>query len=161
MGAWTRDHLQKIIKENNKCFKQMKLNGADFTGMDLEKADFRSASLPFAIFDNANCKFANFENAELTLTRWNGANLHRANLKDATLSDADMSLVTDFFGVTITLECRSFQGLRLPPGFWYGWLYYAGGLMVPPSEEVKEKLMLVMGPERYKVLREQYANRRM
>jgi len=161
MAAWTREHLEKIAKENRKCFKGLKLHSANFSGMDLEKADFRGASLAYANFSGANCKFANFESANLTFTKWDDGNLHRANLKEAILSDADMSKVSDFFGVTITMECSSFQGLKLPEGFWWGWVYYAAGLMEPPSEEAKEKLLLAMGIETYKVLREQYANRRL
>lgn len=159
MAEWTRAQLEEICK-NGKKFKSMKLHGADFSGMDLEKADFRSASCAYANFTNTNCKMLNAEGANLTLTQWSGSNLHRANLKDAITQGADFRGVKDFMGVTITLECRTWKDVKLDPGMWYGWLYY-GLLMEPPTEADKEKLLICLGPEHYKVLRELYANRRM
>jgi hypothetical protein len=162
---WTREQLEAICNEGKKNnrpaqFRGLKLHGVDFSGMDLEKADFRSAACPYANFENTNCKMLNAEGANFTMTKWAGSNLHRANLKDATLSDADMRGVKDFFGVTITLECRTWQGVKLDPGFWYGWLFY-GLLMEPPTEELKEKLQLFFGEERFTTLKNLYAHRRM
>lgn len=156
---WTREQLEDILKRG-KNFRGMKLYGADFTGMDLEKADFRSASCPYANFSSTNCRFTDFEGANLTCTNWNGSTLHRTNLKDATLCDADMSEAKDFYGVTITMECRCFKGLKLKAGHWWGFLFY-GLLMEPPTTEAKDKLILCFGEERYTTLKNLYANRRM
>ncbi|SRR6266436_5815532 len=159
MSGWTREQLEDICK-NGKKFRGLKLHGADFSGMDLEKADFRSASCPYANFTDTNCRFINLETANLTLTTWDGADLHRANMKDAILCDADMSKVKDFFGVTVTMECRTWKGLKLSPGHWWGFLYY-GLLMVPPSDEVRDRLTVCMGEEVYRTLKELYSTRRM
>lgn len=158
-ASWTRAQLEEI-NNNGKKFRGLKFPGIDFSGMDLSKADFRSASCPYANFDNCNCTMINAEGANFTMSKWNGANLHRANLKDATLCDADMSGVTDFFGATLTMECRTWKGLKLSPGFWYGFLFY-GLLMKPPTEEAKEKLELFFGPEHYKTLYDLYVTRQM
>lgn len=158
-NVWTRAQLEEICR-NGKKFRGLKFPGVDFSGLDLSKADFRSASCSYCNFDNTNCKQMNAEGANFTMTRWNGANLHRANLKDATLCDADMTGVTDFFGITMTMECRTWKGLKLSPGFWYGFLYY-GLLMEAPTPEAKEKLELLIGPERFKVLYDLYATRQM
>lgn len=159
MPGWTREQLEEICRTTKK-FKGLKLHGADFSGMDLEKADFRSASCPYANFSNTNCRMINAEGANFMMTTWKGSDLHRANLKDAQLCEADLRGVKDFFGVTITLECRTWKGVKLDPGFWYGWLYY-GLLMEPPTQEDGDKLRVCLGPEHYKVLHDLYATRRM
>ena len=165
MALWTRQQLEDICTEARKVnkppnFRSLKLHGADFSGMDLQKADFRSASCHYANFQDTNCAMANFEGAGLILSQWKGANLHRVNFKDAIIQDADMRGVKDFFGTTITMECRSWKGLKLDPGNWYGFIFYAL-LMEPPSKEEKEKLQLFFGAERFEVLKNLYANRQM
>ena len=159
MGAWTRDQLEKIIKEGGK-FRGLKLYEADFSGMNLEKADFRSARCPYANFENTNCRFINAEGADFTMSKWKGANLHRANMKDAILCDADWRGVKDMFGITLTMECRTWKGLKLDSGFWYGFLFY-GLLMEAPTQEDKERLEVCIGPEKYKILHDLYVTRQM
>ena len=160
MAQWTREQLQDICVNNRKNFRNLVLNGADFSGMDLEKADFRGARCPYANFTNTNCRFTNFEGTNLMFTQWKGSDLHRANLKDAVLCDADMRGVKDFFGVTMTMECRSWKGLKVDSGFWHGFLFY-GLLMDPPTPEDKDKLTTFFGADRYKVLRDLYAVRQV
>ena len=93
-------------------------------------------------------------------TRWHNADLHRANLKECLMQDADMRGVKDFFGVTLTMDCRTWKGLKLDPGHWYGLLFY-GLVAEPPTEEAKEKLQLFFGVERYQTLRDLYCTRQM
>lgn len=159
VGQWKREQLEEIIKKG-KNFKHLKMHGADFTGLDLERADFRFASCPYAKFDNCNAKYLNGEGGNFSFTSWNNSNLHRSNFKEANLQDADFSGVTDLMGITLTMDCRTWMHLKLSPGHWYGFLFY-GLLMDPPTDEAKEKLQLMLGPEHYKTLRDLYATRRM
>jgi hypothetical protein len=158
MAQWTREDLDKIVKEGKK-FRGLKMHGANFDGMDLEKADFRGAAVPYATFRKTNLKMANFEGANCTCADFTDSNCHRLNLKDAQMCNA-IFRPTDAFGVTVTMDCHSFMGLETLDGWWWGWLFY-GLLMKPPSNEAREKLEICMGPERYMVLRAQYAQRRM
>jgi hypothetical protein len=155
--------VEKALNEKFDCgskdFKRLMLPGADFHGRDLKHADFRGASVISANFRDCDLKFANFEGANLYGSDFTGANLHRANLKDANTSCTVMH-VKDLYGVTITLECKSFQGMKLYPGWWFGWIFYAL-LMEAPSEEWEAKLITFLGPERYSVLRSQYARRQL
>ena len=160
MGTWTKEQLDQVCVERNKDFRGLSLHGVVFEDMNLERADFRSARLPYAVFKNCNCRSANFEGANLSFTKWGGSNLHRANMKDCIMQDADMTGITDFFGLTVTMSCRSWMGLQLDPGFWYGFLFY-GLLMKPPTEEAKEKLMAFFGEQRFQTLRDLYCTRQM
>lgn len=162
--GYTREQLDEIVR-NGKKFRGLKLHGVVFDNMDLQKADFRGAAVPFASFKNCKLQEATFEGANCTCTDFDGANVRRANFKDATLCDAKFDVV-DAFGLTITMDCRSFQHLKVNAGFWWGLLYYAF-LMDPIAstdfnpEEVKEKLSLMFGPKRYETLKNLYLTRRM
>lgn len=160
MQMLNRDQIVEISNRQYKNFRNLKLYGADFSGLDMEKADCRGLIAPYSNWAGTNVKFADFEGANLMFSKWPNAILHRTNLKDAKLCDADMSEAQDFFGVTITMECESFMGLKLKPGHWLGFLFY-GLLMEPPTQEFKDKLTLFFGEERYMVLKQQYASRRM
>lgn len=151
--------VEGILASGSKSFRTMKLQGYDFTGKNLQGADFRQASVPYAKFNNCNLRYANFEHANCFGANFDEADLHRANFKNADLSEAIMT-ASDMFGVTITLECSSFKGLVLKSGWYYGFAYYLL-LMKPPSKEVEDGLIKWMGVERYTVLREQYARRRL
>jgi hypothetical protein len=151
--------VEEILRSGSKCFRKMKMQGYDFSGKDLHGADFREASVPWCRFNGCNLRNANFEHANCFGANFDEADLHRANFKNADISEAIMT-ASDMFGVTITLECSSFKGLVLKPGWWYGFAFYLL-LMKPPSKEAEEGLIKWMGVERYTVLREQYARRRL
>jgi uncharacterized protein YjbI with pentapeptide repeats len=152
--------VQQILQSGNLKFRNLKLPNIDFSGHNLQGADFRGAAVPYCNFSRCNLKFANFENANCYGTQFEDADLHRANFKDAQMSDSSIGMAKDLYGVTFTLECKSFQGIKIDSGWWYGWLFY-GLLMKPPSQEAEDKLIQMMGIERYSVLRDQYARRRM
>lgn len=160
MSNYTREQLEDIAKNQKKNFRGLVFNGVDFSGMDLEKADFRSARCPYCKFHDVNARFANFEGANVMFSEWRGADLHRANFKDAQLCDADMQGVKDFFGITLTMECRSWANLKVDSGFWYGFLFY-GLLMEAPTDIDRDKLITFLGPERYTTLKTLYATRQM
>jgi hypothetical protein len=151
--------VEEILRSGSKCFRGMKLQGYDFSGKNLQGADFRQASVPWCKFRNCNLRYANFEHANCFGADFDEADLHRANFKNADTSEAIMT-ASDMFGITITLECSSFKGLVLKPGWWYGFAFYLL-LMKPPSKEAEDKLIQFMGVERYTVLRQQYAHRRI
>lgn len=141
------------------CFRGMSLPDADFSGRDLRQADFRNARLHFANFRGAKLKYANFESANLYGADFTDADMHRVNLKDANTSHTVMK-PKDLFGVTVTLECKSFQDMELDPGMWWGWMMYML-LMKPPSDEARDRVIMAMGVERWDVLRKQYAVRQV
>lgn len=162
MNARTQEEIKKVVAQSNGagrplCFRGLALPEGDFSGMDLRSADFRNARLHFAKFCGAGLKYANFESANLCSADFTNADLHRANFKDADLSYSIMK-PRDALGLTITLECKSFEGMEVEPGYWYGWLMYAL-LMKAPSEEARDSLIATMGVERWNVLRRQYAVR--
>ena len=160
MPTWTREQIVELSKKQYKNLRNLKMAGGDFSGLDWSRVDARGLVAPYSNWADTNVTFGDFEGANLMFSKWPESTIHRTNFKDAKLCDADMSEAKDFFGTTITLECASFMGLKLKPGHWFGFLFY-GLLMCPPSQEVKEKLQLFFGEERYTTLKNLYASRRL
>lgn len=159
MGNMVQDLIDAKLAKGDKNFRGMKLPGGSFVGQDLRRADFRASSLPGAKFNGSDLTYASFESANCSCIDTTDAILHRTNFKDADLAGCIWA-PADCFGVTLTLECKTFQGMKILPGWWYGWIFYAL-LMKPPSQELEDKLIAFMGTERYTVLRQQYARRQM
>ena len=165
MAAWTKEQLEEIARQPGKKFRALKLHGAVFDDMNLERADFRGAAVPFASFKGCNLKYACFEGANATCADFTGANVHRANFKDAILCDAKFDVV-DAFGLTISMDCKCWSHLKVNSGFWWGLIFYAFLMDPLPGpdfnpEEIKEKLSVLMGPERYATLKRLYSTRQM
>lgn len=158
MSNGTQEQIKAILAKDSKVFRGLKLPGGDFSGLDLEGADFRGASLVGAKFNEANLKFAHFENANCVGSDFTDAVMHRASLKDTNMSRTKF-LPKDAFGLTVTLECKSFQDMEISEGWWGGWLMY-GLVMKPPTEEHRARLIQAIGLAQWEILRSQYANRR-
>lgn len=154
------------MQKGDHRFRAMKLMGADFSNKDLKNYDFRGASLIEADFTGSDLTYANLDGANCYATKFDRTILHRTNFANANLSEASMMDVQDCYGVTITLECKSFQGLKLSPGWWWGWIFYA--LLMSPQatpsfipEKMKDELRALMGADRFEVLRRSYSIRGM
>ena len=154
------DVVEQILQSGNLKFRNLKLPQIDFSGKNLQGADFRGAAVPYCDFSRCNLKFANFENSNCYGTKFDDADLHRANFKDAQMSDSSIGMASDLYGVTFTLECKSFQGIKISPGWWWGWCFYLL-LMKTPSKEAEDAIIQAMGVERYRILHDQYARRRI
>lgn len=64
---------------------------ADFTGSDMSSADWSEANLTNAILDKCQLKLAVFEGTQLAMTRLQGANLMRVDLRAVQLQATDFS----------------------------------------------------------------------
>jgi len=74
--------------------------------------------------------------------------------------------VVDAYRLTITMDCKCFQHIKINAGFWWGLLIY-GFLMDPIAgpdfnpEEVKERLSVLFGAQRFSTLKKLYLERQM
>lgn len=133
-----------------------KLNRHDFSGQQLARADFRGASLTEANFKGSDLSFANFEGANCWGADFTDANLHRANFKDAILANAQFR-AADLFGITITLSCDTFDTLHVER-FWWAWIF-VGTMMKGPDDVAADRLIALMGKERYVRYAEHFKHR--
>jgi hypothetical protein len=158
MNSVVQAKVEQLLQTGNrKAFEGQKLPGADFTGKCLKSYSFRGASVVQGKFVGADLTYTNFENANLYGADFTDARCYYTSFKEANLAYSKM-LARDMMGCTFTMSCKSFEGIITKPGWWYGWLFYAL-MMQPPTEEAKDKLIELMGVDRYRLLREQYATR--
>lgn len=128
-------------------FANQKLHGMDFSGQSLVNCDFRGTTLSEANFTGADLSYANLEGANCWGANFTDAKLYHTNFRDAVLARSIMK-PRDCFCVTLTLSCDSVEGMQINDKFWYAWLMMAL-LMKAPDEAVANRLIDVIGAERY------------
>lgn len=138
-------------KQRGKSYYNQKLYNHSFKGQDLAHADFRSATLIGCDFSEADLSYANFEGANCRGANFTATRLYRSNFKDAALADSIFE-PKDAFGMTITLQCETFDGVKAAP-LWYLSLIMLTLRMQCPEPELDLKLISAMGPQRYEGLR--------
>ena len=151
--------METVTEFKKKNYRESKYYREDFSGKDLAYADFRNASLIGCNFSNANCPYANFEAANCREANFTGTNLYRANFKDAALADSIFE-PKDAFGMTITLNCETVDGMKIGKIWWFDWVMMALRMRVPlPEEDLELKIINAIGRERYIGLRQLFERR--
>jgi len=136
--------------DDGKHYDNKRLEGADFSNRDLSNASFRNAYLVEANFENAILVGVNFTDANLWGAKFKGARLYKTNFTRANVTKADVSQAIDLRNVTITLDCQTFEGVKLGKKWLNGWLFLLSMADIP--EDVKLRLKDIIGPEQYDML---------
>jgi hypothetical protein len=143
-----------------KDFSGKRFNNVDFSGQDLRGAKFRGADCTDCSFVDADLSNADFEGANCFGSDFTNAKCNRTNFKDAVLAGTAF-FPADVFGMTLSLRCETFDGMKTTRMWWWCWLYFAL-LMVPKDNEkegLHEILIKAMGTERYLRLRRLFPER--
>jgi hypothetical protein len=144
----------------DKDFSGKRFQGADFSGVDLRAAKFRGSDCIECKFNNADLSNADFEGANCFGSDFTNAKCNRTNFKDCVLAGTAF-YPSDTFGMTITMRCETFDGMKVSKIWWWSWLYFA--LMMIPFKNEEENLHKVlisaMGTERYLRLRRLFPER--
>lgn len=117
---------------------------------DLTKADFRGASLIECIFDDIDLSYAMFDGANLYASSFKGACLNYASFRDATMVKCNLN-AKSMVDVTITLNCNAISEAEISNDQFIYWLYM-GVQMNGYDPALKEKVIDVIGPEKFQAL---------
>lgn len=128
------------------------LAGMDFSKRNLANGDFRGAKLMECNFDYADCTGTNFTDANCYGATFRGTKLYKANFTRTNLATAIMD-GADMRGVTVTLQCDTFDNLQISSKWWKCWLFFAL-MMEGGSLEEKAKLEEIIGTGMVARLRE-------
>ena len=142
VGGKDQNREMALRRSANKRFYQ-----EDFSGLDLSNADFRNATFHECNFRGANLSYANFTSANCWGSDFEDAICYRANFTDAVLANTNF-LPREAFGITLTLNCDSFDGMKVSNKLFQYWLYIAS-LMEPPDKSLSDKLIAGLGAENY------------
>lgn len=123
----------------------------DFSSQDLSKLKLRQSLFHRCNFDAADMTETDCEGSEFFGSTFRNTVMYRTNCKDAKLAGCVFE-PKDCFGITVTLQCKTFDKMKVSPMWWYVWMCFAG-LMLPGSvrecEELQNRLIQAVGPERY------------
>lgn len=135
--------------------------GRDFTGQNLRGRKLNHSKFIACNFDKADLTEANCEWCDFTGSTFRDTMCTRTNFKDARLVGTVFE-PKDCYGMTITLQCQTFQGMKISQLHWYSWLILAS-MMTPASGPVKgdltDRLINAIGAERYVKMKNLFRNR--
>lgn len=132
-----------MILAKQKFFRK-DFSGQDLSGQDLSHSDFICCNFKDANLSNANCSFSDFTGSNLANTKCTHTNFMKSCL-------ACHFYPSDAYGMTLTLECRTFKAMQISKMWWYGFIYF-GMLMTPELDKGKDSrdyIITAIGKERY------------
>lgn len=133
--------------------------GRDFSGQDLRRASMRGSLFSNCKFDDADMSEADCTGADFQGSSFEQTNCYRTNFKDAVLAGTKFN-PRDCFGMTITLQCRTFQGVRVGALWFYAWLLFL--TMTHPfggEVDMVDKVRIAIGPDRWLKLKTLFGKR--
>jgi hypothetical protein len=140
---------------------KQKFFNKDFSDMDLKGVPMDHSVFTLCKFKNADisgndCSYSNFSGSDLTDVIANSTNFAHSQL-------GCRFFPKDAYGITLTLECKTFQGMVVGKLWWYAWLYFAA-IMLPEKDEGKDLvdiLIKAIGSQKYLTLKKIFEARRM
>lgn len=135
---------------------RQKFKGTDFSGQDLSHQDLSHSTFEFCNFDRANLTEANCEWSSFVGSSFRDTLCYRTNFKDAKLG-ATKFYPKDAFQCTLTMDCKTFENAEMGQLWWYAFLMFAASTnpaSAPVKEDLKGKLIALIGAERYVKLKQ-------
>lgn len=142
---------------------QTRFEGTSFEGQDLRGKDLSGSIYLNCNFDNADLTEANCSRCDFTCSSFRHTLLTRTNFAQSKLA-CTVFEPNDCYGMTITLECRTFQNATIGQIHWYSWLMFLASMMpvaVPVKDNLRDNLVALIGAERYVKLKAMFARREL
>lgn len=142
------------------------VSGGKYERVDYSGQDFRASSLSRMVFHHCNFDGCNLTDVDCEGTDFSGSSFRRAlctrtNFRNAKLANTVFE-PQDCYGMTITMDCKTFENARVSQLWWYGWLLF-GAMMIPAIGPVKgnlrDVLIATIGAERFVKLRALFTRR--
>jgi hypothetical protein len=137
----------------------------DFSGLDLSRLKLRHSVFYNCNFNSSNLSETDCEGSEFFGSTFIDSVCYRTNFKDAKLAGTTFA-PKDCMGMTVTMQCQTFDGMKVSPLWFLCWLLMAT-MMVPgdgvfgKGSELVDKLINVIGTERYLKLRGLFGKRNL
>ena len=141
----------EMKKDYRRDLSRQKFYQVDFSGQDLSRLKLRQSLFHRCNFDDADMTEADCEGSEFFGSSFRRTVMYRTNCKDAKLA-ATVFEPKDCFGITLTMQCKTFDKMKVSPMWWYSFLMF-GAMMIPGTvaecDEMQNRLIQAVGPERY------------
>lgn len=132
-------------------------SGQDLSGKDLSHTDFICCNFTDANLSDANCSYCDFTGSMLKHTRCANTDFSHTCL-------ACHFEPIDAFGITWTLDCKTFTGMHTTKLWWFSNLYFS--ILIRPDIDDKEdalrkELEKVFGSEKLAKLKALFIRRQI
>lgn len=139
----------------NRYFRK-KFNGQSLVGQDLSHTEFTCCDFTDADLTDADCSYSDFTGSLLVRTKCTNTNFAHTKL-------ACKFEPSDAFGITWTLECRTFSGMQTSKLWWFSMLYFA--MLIKPELDkgidLRDELKKVFGGDRFERLKNLFLTRQL
>ena|SRR6201996_9868304 len=130
---------------SNKQFFRKDFSGQDLSEQNLSHSTFTCCNFNKANLTKANCSYSDFTASTMIGTKCTYTDFSHTKL-------ACVFRPMDAFGITWTMECRTFKGMTVNMLWWLCYIYFA--IMMTPDKEKdgsdpRDKLITLMGKEKY------------
>jgi len=149
--------VSEAVKDLSKSsYFRKDFSGMDLRGVPMHHSRFNLCNFRGADLSGNDCSYSDFGGSDLTDVRCNGTNFAHSKL-------ACRFYPKDAFGITVTLECATFQGMIVSKLWWLSWVYFAM-LMAPEKDKgvnLLDLLRQALGYERYTSLKQIFERRQL
>lgn len=138
-----------------------KFYNRSFKGMNLAKKKMRGSLFFQCCFDDADLSESDGTGSDFTCSTFRNTNLYCTNWMNAKLSGIVFE-PKDAFGITWTMACKTFDGMRVSPLWSMAWLYFFT-IMKPQGQaaDMVDKVIAAIGAERYAKLTALFSKRQL
>jgi hypothetical protein len=129
----------------------IRVSDRDFAGQDLSGKNLSHSVFTKCSFDDANLTDAVCENSSFPGCTFRNTICYRTSFKNSKLTGVVFE-PRDAYGMTISLSCDTFRGMRVSQLWYLAWLLFATQMepaREPVKENLKDRVIAAIGAERY------------
>jgi hypothetical protein len=126
-----------------------RFHGRSFRGQNLARRKMKGSVFIHCCFDDADLTKADCSNSDFTASSFRNTILYGTNFANSRLAGTIFE-PKDCFGMTVTLQCRTFDSMKMSPLWSMGWLAFF--LMMKhsgPAAHLPDEIIAAIGAERY------------
>ena len=142
---------------SNSQFVNKNFSGQDLTGAKLDHSIFICCNFDKAILNSADCSYSKFT----------GGTMIDTMCRDTNFSHSILNCIfkpKDAFGMTLTLKCETFRGMKTSAFWWYCFVQFALMMMVEKDSDgtdPKDSLIKSLGINKYLALKRMFQEREL
>lgn len=127
----------------------------EITGIDFSERDLRREPMAYQIYNNCNFDGATLPD-DCSHTRFIQCSFRRTNCRGVNFMNSVFPACVwepdDCYGMTITINCKTFENLHISQLWFYLWLMMAASMRPaagPVTADLRELLISFIGQDRY------------
>jgi hypothetical protein len=152
---------KRKVDYRGRNLSRQRFYSVDFSNQDLSKCLMKNTLFHGCNFDDADMSESECEGSEFFGSTFRNTICYRTNFKDAKLANTVFA-PKDAFGITVSLQCKSFENMQVPQLWFLSWLLFSS-MMIPDPGPIKQDfhadVLGIIGAERYVKLKALFGKR--